>query len=149
MKKSLVSKLLAVALSAAMLVGLTACGGSAAPAPASEPAAAVEEAAEAVEEAAEEVAEASAAAVSDFGTIFQDFSGEDRVDLDIVAFVGSNEPDGLRSDPVTKWLEDKLNINEIATKVGYNDCSYFCAVFKKHEMLSPAEFRSLHKKAGK
>ena len=44
MKKSLVSKLLAVALSAAMLVGLTACGGSAAPAPASEPAAAVEEA---------------------------------------------------------------------------------------------------------
>ena len=42
MKKSLVSKLLAVALSAAMLVGLTACGGSAAPAPASEPAAAVE-----------------------------------------------------------------------------------------------------------
>jgi len=45
-------------------------------------------------------------------------------------------------------LEDKLNINEIATRVGYNDCSYFCAVFKKHEMLSPAEFRSLHKKAG-
>ena len=46
-------------------------------------------------------------------------------------------------------LEDKMNINEIATSVGYNDCSYFCAVFKKHEMLSPAEFRSLHKKAGK
>lgn len=45
-------------------------------------------------------------------------------------------------------LEDKLNINEIAAEVGYNDCSYFCAVFKKHEMLSPAEFRSLQKKAG-
>ena len=45
-------------------------------------------------------------------------------------------------------LEDKLNINEIAAEVGYNDCSYFCAVFKKHEMLSPAEFRTLHKKAG-
>ena len=45
-------------------------------------------------------------------------------------------------------LEDKLNVNEIARQVGYNDCSYFCAVFKKHEMLSPAEFRSLHKKAG-
>ncbi|MBR1393968.1 MAG: AraC family transcriptional regulator, partial [Ruminococcus sp.] len=44
-------------------------------------------------------------------------------------------------------LEDKLNVNEIARQVGYNDCSYFCAVFKKHEMLSPAEFRSLHKKA--
>lgn len=46
-------------------------------------------------------------------------------------------------------IEDKLNINEISLQVGYNDCSYFCAVFKKHEMLSPAEFRSLHKKAGK
>lgn len=45
-------------------------------------------------------------------------------------------------------LEDKLNVNEIARAVGYNDCSYFCAVFKKHEMLSPAEFRSLHKNAG-
>ena len=117
MKKSLVSKLLAVALSAAMLVGLTACGGSAAPAPASEPAAAVEEAAEAVEEAAEEVAEASAAAVSDFGTIFQDFSGEDRVEIDIVAFVDANEPDGRRSDPTTKWLEDKLNIDIYLTHV--------------------------------
>ena len=44
-------------------------------------------------------------------------------------------------------LENNLNVNEIAREVGYNDCSYFCAVFKKHEMLSPAEFRSLHKKA--
>ena len=43
-------------------------------------------------------------------------------------------------------LEEKRNINEIAAEVGYNDCSYFCAVFKKHEMLSPAEFRNLHKK---
>ena len=44
-------------------------------------------------------------------------------------------------------LEGRWNINEIASMVGYNDCSYFCAVFKKHEMLSPAEFRSLHRKA--
>ena len=43
-------------------------------------------------------------------------------------------------------LEGKWNINEIASMVGYNDCSYFCAVFKRHEMLSPAEFRSLHRK---
>ncbi len=43
-------------------------------------------------------------------------------------------------------IEENDTINEIAAKVGYNDCSYFCAVFKKHEMLSPAEFRSLHKK---
>lgn len=40
-----------------------------------------------------------------------------------------------------------LSVNEIAAKVGYNDCSYFCSVFKKHEMLSPVEFRSFHKKA--
>lgn len=44
-------------------------------------------------------------------------------------------------------LENTMNVNEIAREVGYNDCSYFCAVFKKHEMLSPAEFRSLHRKA--
>ncbi len=44
-------------------------------------------------------------------------------------------------------LEDKKNINEIASEVGYNDCSYFCAVFKRHEMLSPAEFRNLHRKS--
>ena len=46
-------------------------------------------------------------------------------------------------------LEDKMNINEIASAVGYNDCSYFCAVFKRHEMLSPAEFRNLNKKSSK
>ncbi|MFT3951105.1 MAG: AraC family transcriptional regulator [Oscillospiraceae bacterium] len=44
-------------------------------------------------------------------------------------------------------IEESCTINEIAAKVGYNDCSYFCAVFKKHEMLSPAEFRTLHKKS--
>lgn len=46
----------------------------------------------------------------------------------------------------TLLIEQHYTINEIASRVGYNDCSYFCAVFKKHEMLSPAEFRSLHKK---
>lgn len=46
----------------------------------------------------------------------------------------------------TLLLETYENINDIAVKVGYNDCSYFCAVFKRHEMLSPAEFRALHKK---
>lgn len=44
-------------------------------------------------------------------------------------------------------LDDKLTISEIASSVGYNDCSYFCAVFKRHEMLSPAEFRNLNKKS--
>ncbi len=44
-------------------------------------------------------------------------------------------------------ISGNLSVNEISSLVGYNDCSYFCAVFKKHEMLSPVEFRSFHKKA--
>jgi len=38
---------------------------------------------------------------------------EDRVALDVVAFVGSGELDGLRSDPVSKYIEDNLNIEEV------------------------------------
>lgn len=41
-------------------------------------------------------------------------------------------------------LEDKYTVNDIAQIVGYNDCSYFCSVFKKHEGISPAEFRALN-----
>ncbi len=44
-------------------------------------------------------------------------------------------------------VSEDISVNEISSRVGYNDCSYFCAVFKKHEMLSPVEFRSFHKKA--
>lgn len=36
-----------------------------------------------------------------------------------------------------------MSVNEIAHLVGYNDCSYFCAIFKKYEMISPSEFRGL------
>ena len=36
-----------------------------------------------------------------------------------------------------------LSIHDIARSVGYNDCSYFCAIFKKHEMISPSEYRGL------
>lgn len=43
-------------------------------------------------------------------------------------------------------IEGNKTINDIALEIGYCDCSYFCAVFKKHEMLSPAEFRTLHKR---
>lgn len=38
----------------------------------------------------------------------------------------------------------ELTVAEIAEKVGYKDCSYFCAVFKRQETLSPTEFRTLH-----
>ena len=39
--------------------------------------------------------------------------------------------------------DSDLSINEIAHRVGYNDCSYFCAIFKKIELISPSEFRGL------
>jgi AraC-like DNA-binding protein len=43
-----------------------------------------------------------------------------------------------------KLLSDNnMSVNEIANLVGYNDCSYFCAIFKKYEMISPSEFRGL------
>lgn len=37
--------------------------------------------------------------------------------------------------------DNKLSVNEIARLVGFNDCSYFCSIFKKNEMMSPTEFR--------
>jgi AraC family transcriptional regulator of arabinose operon len=37
----------------------------------------------------------------------------------------------------------RLSVNEIAHIVGFNDCSYFSAIFKKYEMISPTEFRGL------
>lgn len=41
-------------------------------------------------------------------------------------------------------LDTNLSINDISRSVGYNDCSYFCAVFKKQENVSPAEYRMLY-----
>ena len=38
----------------------------------------------------------------------------------------------------------KMTVNEIAAKVGYHDCSYFCAIFKRYELISPSEFRGLN-----
>jgi AraC-type DNA-binding domain-containing proteins len=44
-----------------------------------------------------------------------------------------------------KMLSDtNMSVNEIAHSVGYNDCSYFCAIFKKYELISPSEFRGLN-----
>lgn len=36
-------------------------------------------------------------------------------------------------------------INEIAKRVGYNDASYFCAIFKEYEGITPVEFRKMHR----
>lgn len=35
----------------------------------------------------------------------------------------------------------KMTVSDIAKRVGYHDCSYFCAMFRKYQMLSPSEFR--------
>jgi AraC family transcriptional regulator, arabinose operon regulatory protein len=43
-----------------------------------------------------------------------------------------------------KLLSDNsLSVSDIAHMVGFNDCSYFCAIFKKYEMISPTEFRGI------
>lgn len=36
-----------------------------------------------------------------------------------------------------------MSINDIANLVGYSSFSYFCAIFKKYEFISPSEFRGL------
>ncbi len=43
-------------------------------------------------------------------------------------------------------LSTESSINEIAERVGFNDASYFCALFKRYELISPNEFRNLYKK---
>ena len=40
----------------------------------------------------------------------------------------------LLSDP-------NISVSEAASLTGYNNCSYFCSVFKKQERISPSEFR--------
>lgn len=36
------------------------------------------------------------------------------------------------------------SIKSVGFEVGYNDTSYFCAVFKEYEGISPTEFRNMH-----
>lgn len=40
--------------------------------------------------------------------------------------------------------DKKMQIKEVAPKVGFNDVSYFCSMFKKIEQMSPSQFKSLH-----
>ncbi|MCL6590594.1 MAG: AraC family transcriptional regulator [Firmicutes bacterium] len=43
--------------------------------------------------------------------------------------------------------EESFSIQEIAHAVGYNDTSYFCYIFKKHESVTPLQFKKdYHKK---
>lgn len=40
---------------------------------------------------------------------------------------------------------DQLTIKCISERVGYNDISYFCAIFKEYEGITPTEFRKIHR----
>ncbi|MDQ8737896.1 AraC family transcriptional regulator [Paenibacillus sp. LHD-38] len=37
-----------------------------------------------------------------------------------------------------------MQVKEIASLTGFEDVNYFCSVFKKHEQLSPSQFRKIH-----
>lgn len=114
-KKNLLARMLAVAVSVAMLGGLTACGASSKE-PASGSAPAAGDTAQ-TEVAVGESGEGSGTetAAGDSGVVVPQF--EERVSLDVVAFVGRGEADGLRSDPVSKYIEDTLNVDLYLTGV--------------------------------
>ncbi|PWW07279.1 AraC-like DNA-binding protein [Paenibacillus cellulosilyticus] len=37
-----------------------------------------------------------------------------------------------------------MQVKEIAALAGFEDVNYFCTVFKKHEQLSPSQYRQMH-----
>ena len=93
MKKKFAFKLIALALAAATLSSFAACsnGGDT----------------------------ASTGDTSGDGSTDDKFA--ERVALDVCAFVGQNEADGLRSDPVSKYIEEQLNIDLYLTGVTESD----------------------------
>lgn len=40
---------------------------------------------------------------------------------------------------------DNPSVKEVALNTGFNDVSYFCAIFKKYEGMTPADFRKIHR----
>lgn len=40
--------------------------------------------------------------------------------------------------------QKELTLKEIAAQIGFHDLSYFCAVFKKSEGMTPLEFKKMH-----
>lgn len=52
----------------------------------------------------------------------------------------------LRLQKAKEMLVSPSNplLKEIAASAGYNDTSYFCAVFKEHEGMTPVEFKRMH-----
>ena len=43
--------------------------------------------------------------------------------------------------------ETDMPINKISSMSGFSDSGYFCTVFKKHENMTPKEYRQLHRKS--
>ena len=43
-------------------------------------------------------------------------------------------------------LDTDLSLSEIHNLVGYKDSSYFSAIFKRHEKMSPNDFRNMYRK---
>jgi len=118
MKKRLVSKLLALTLAVSMLGSLAACGNSSSSGgdttDKSQESAAKEEDAGSASEADAGAGEEE----TDTGTDTAAAPAfEERVALDVVAFVSDGEADGLRTDPVSKYIEDSLNIDLYLTHV--------------------------------
>lgn len=54
---------------------------------------------------------------------------------------------GIRLQKAKELLTGRndMKLTEIAVESGFNDASYFCAIFKKHEGITPMEFRRLHR----
>lgn len=44
-------------------------------------------------------------------------------------------------------LEDGAAVTDVARRCGYDSVSYFCAVFRRYEKLTPQQFRSLHRQS--
>ncbi|MET3273119.1 UNVERIFIED_CONTAM: AraC-like DNA-binding protein [Paenibacillus phyllosphaerae] len=38
----------------------------------------------------------------------------------------------------------EMHVKEVAALTGFEDANYFCSVFKKHESLSPSQYRQIH-----
>lgn len=100
MKKKFAFKLIALALAAATLSSFAACSNGG-------------------DTASTGGDTASTGDTSGDGSTDNKFA--ERVALDVCAFVGQNEADGLRSDPVSKYIEEQLNIDLYLTGVTESD----------------------------
>ena len=48
----------------------------------------------------------------------------------------------------TLLLDSGIRVSDVARRSGFEDPSYYCAIFRKLENVSPGEFRQMHTKGG-